>query len=341
MKRILVMVLKVGLSAAIIGYLVYDATQTTSEEHGNVFSNLVRQSKRWDMLATAWVCCAAAVGLTFLRWWRLVCALGVDLRFRDSIRISFWGYLFNLAPLGIVGGDLVKAVMLGHEHPQHRAKALASVLVDRVIGLYVLFVVVSAAIFLTGFWWRVADQPDIRWICKLTFLITAASTVGLIVVMGPDVTDGRVIRAFGRIPRVGPPLESLINAVRMYNRKPGTLALSCLMTVGVHCLFALGCFCIACGLPGNHLSVADHFVVVPLSSATGILPLPMGPFEAVLDYFYVNVSAPPLNVVAGQGLLVALVYRLITLLIASCGVYYYLGNRRELREVMHEAETER
>ena len=35
----------------------------------------------------------------------------------------------------------------------------------------------------------------------------------------------------------------------------------------------------------------------------------------------------------------ALVYRLITLLIAALGVFYYLGNRREMAEVIHEAEA--
>ncbi len=34
----------------------------------------------------------------------------------------------------------------------------------------------------------------------------------------------------------------------------------------------------------------------------------------------------------------ALVYRIITLLIAVFGIPYYLGNRREMAEVMHEAE---
>jgi len=107
-----------------------------------------------------------AVLLTFVRWWYLVRALDVPCRFADAIRISFWGYLFNLAPLGIVGGDVVKAVMLDHEHPRHRAKAVASVLVDRVIGLYVLFVVASVAILLTGFWRM--DVPDIFKICMVT-----------------------------------------------------------------------------------------------------------------------------------------------------------------------------
>jgi glycosyltransferase 2 family protein len=335
-KKLIITLLKVALSAAIMGYLVYDAVQ--GKGHGNVFANLLNQPKQWDMLAAAWACCTVAVLLTFVRWWYLVRALDVPCSFPAAIRISFWGYLFNLAPLGIVGGDLVKAVMLGHEHPQDRAKAVASVLVDRVIGLYLLFIVAVAAILFTGFW--KIDVPDIQWICKLTFILTIVSTIGLGVVMGPDMTNGRVIRAFGRIPRVGHSLESLINAVRMYNRKPVVLIVSSLMSVGVHGFFAVGCYFIARGLPGNHLSLADHFVVMPLSCATGVLPLPLGPFEFVLEFLYTHVPVAGLPIATGQGLVVALAYRLITLLIAALGIFYYLGNRREMAEVMQESAAE-
>ncbi len=336
MKKILITLLKVAISAAIIGYLVYDATR--GQKNGNVFANLRDQPKQWDMLAAAWAACTVAVLLTFLRWWYLVRTLDVPCRFADAVRISFWGFLFNLAPLGIVGGDLVKAVMLGHEHPPHRAKALASVLIDRVIGLYMLFIVATAAILLTGFW--KIPVPDIQWICKLTFILTIVSTVGLGIVIGPDMSNGLVIRAFGRIPRVGRPLESLIHAVRMYNRKPLALIVSSLMSVGVHGFFAVGCYLIARGLPGNYLSLADHFVVMPLSCATGVLPLPFGPFEFVLEFLYTHVPVAGAPIAVGQGLVVALVYRLITLLIAALGGFYYLGNRREMAEVIHEAEGE-
>ena len=334
MRKLFITLLKVGLSAAIIGYLVWNSTQ--GEKNVNVFANLRDQPKDWWMLAAAWACCTAAVLLTFVRWWYLVRALDIPCRFADAIRISFWGYLLNLAPLGIVGGDLVKTVMLGHEHPQHRAKALASVLVDRVIGLYILFVVASVAILATGFW-RIPES-NIHWICKLTFVLTIGGAVGLAVVLGPDATEGRVIRAIGRIPRVGRPLESLINAVRMYSSKPLVLALSAVMTIGVHSLFACGCYLIARGLPGNYLSLGQHLVVMPLSAATGVLPLPLGPFEYVLDFLYTHV--PDAAIDKGQGLVVALTYRLITLLIAALGIFYYLGNRRELAEVIHEAEEE-
>ena len=40
-----------------------------------------------------------------------------------------------------------------------------------------------------------------------------------------------------------------------------------------------------------------------------------------------------------QGLILALVYRLSTILIAPVGAaYYFLGGRSEVSEVMHEAE---
>lgn len=258
MKKLLITLLKIGISAAIIAYLVWK-----SSTQGDAFSNLYHESKHWGMLTVALLCCTAAVLLTFVRWWYLVIALGVPLPLRDAMRISFWGYLFNFLPLGIVGGDVVKAVMLGHEHRQHRAKAVASVLADRIIGLYLLFVVATAAILLTGFWQ--INVAEIRWICKVTFILTAVGTVGLGLLLGPDVTDGRATGAIGRIPRVGHTILTLVAAMRMYNRKPMVLMLSSLMSIGVHGSFAVGCYLIACGLPGNHLSLADHFVVMPLS----------------------------------------------------------------------------
>ncbi len=337
MKRLLITLLKIALSAAILGYLVWNSMR--GQQNVNVFANLRNQPKDWPMLAAAWAFCTAAVLLTFVRWWYLVRALDIPCRFADAMRISFWGYLFNLAPLGIVAGDLVKAVMLDHEHRGYRAKALASVLVDRILGLYVLFVVATAAILLTGFW-QIKD-PLIWWVCKLTFALTVISTIGLAALLGPDLSDGWLIRKLGRIPRVGRPLESLIVAVRMYCHKPLVLAISSLATVGVHSFFAIGCWLIACGLPGNHLSLGEHFVVMPLSSAMGVIPLAMGPLEYVLDLLYARVSAAQgLAVIKGQGFVVALAYRLITVLTAALGLPYYFKNRREMSEVIHEAEQQ-
>jgi glycosyltransferase 2 family protein len=213
--------------------------------------------------------------------------------------------------------------------------------VDRVIGLYVLFLVASTAILATRFW--VSKMPDIFTICMATFVITGIGSVGLAIVLGPEALVRGAIAAVARIPRVGKPLESLINAVRMYNRKPWVLLLSAIMTVGVHGLFAIGCYFIACGLFDEHLanlSLSRHFVVMPLSAAMQVIPVPIGPTEFAMNYLYPSVRIAGPIITKGQGLLVALVYRLFTLMIAALGIFYYFGNRREMAEVMHEAEEE-
>jgi len=335
LKKLILTALKIGISAAIIAWLIWDATK--AKDGTNVFAQLVEQPKNWGTLVAAGAFCTAAVLLTFVRWWYLVRALEVPCRFADALRISFWGYLFNLAPLGIVGGDLVKAVMLAHEQHGYRARSVASVVVDRIIGLYLLFVVASTAILLTGFWQT--DVAKIRAVCNATFLLTGLGALGIAVMLTPGVTDGRATRALGRIPRVGHIIESLIDAVRMYRRKPGVLLVASAMSVGVHCLFAVGCYLIACGLPGQVLTLGSYFVIMPLSSAANVLPLPAGPLETAMEFLYTHVPER-VAITKGQGLVVALTYRLITVLIAGLGIGYYFGNRRELAEVIHEAEQE-
>jgi hypothetical protein len=53
----------------------------------------------------------------------------------------------------------------------------------------------------------------------------------------------------------------------------------------------------------------------------------LGPFEYVLDFLYARVPVEGQAIVEGQGLVVALTYRLITLLIAALGIFYYSVRR--------------
>ena len=60
----------------------------------------------------------------------------------------------------------------------------------------------------------------------------------------------------------------------------------------------------------------------------------MGPFEVVLDFLYGRFGLPH------QGLIVALGYRIISVVIAFVGVCYYLGSRQEVAAVMHDEEAQ-
>jgi hypothetical protein len=332
MKKLVVGVLKVSASVAIIAFLIHIA-------HGaEMVARLRDHPKHWGFLVTATLLCFSAVLMTFIRWHYLVRALGIPLTLKEALRLCFMGYLLNLAPLGIVGGDLLKTVMLAKRYKGQQAKAFASIAMDRFNGLYILFVVASVAIVLTGFY--LAPSLAAQAVCRATFLVTLVGAIAIAGLMTPLVIDGPLAAMLSRLPRVGQQFANLFEAVRMYRRQPLVLAIASLMSVAVHCLFATGVYCVARGLYGNVLPLATHYVVMPLSAAGGVLPLPAGPMEGVLQYLYTIAPAPVgLVIEPGQGLVVALGYRLIGILFAAIGVIYYFASRQEVAAVMHEAES--
>jgi len=107
----------------------------------------------------------------------------------------------------------------------------------------------------------------------------------------------------------------------------------------------------------------DYFAIYPISGIAQAIPLPAGPAESGIVFFYETAwlrlpeiqaelktgtgteraeKAKELGEAAGQqGLILALVYRLSTILIVPIGAaYYFLGGRSEVTEVLHEAEEE-
>lgn len=337
MKKLLILGLKVGLPLAIIFWLWQDALRKSAS------SGLVDGPKNWGILLLACFLCAGAPIITFVRWYWLVGALGIPLRLRDAFRIGFLGYLFNLAPMGVVGGDFLKAWLLAKETTGIegcRTKALASVFFDRIIGLFTLFLVASAAILATGFW----NDPSlqVRAASQITLGTTLVGTLLFFAGFLPVVTEGPLGRRLRGLPKLGSSFGHALDSLAMYRSRPGLVFLACFVSFGVHTFYVLGMYAIARGvypttLPES-LGLSAQFVVSPVAAATTVIPLCMGPFETVLSFLYAAVSGMPSA--QAQGLVVALAYRLVTVLIASVGLVYYLASRGEVAEVIHEAEVD-
>ncbi|NLS98130.1 MAG: flippase-like domain-containing protein [Planctomycetaceae bacterium] len=330
-KKALTLVFKIVLPLAILAYLVWNA------QREDAFTDLIRQPKNWPLLALALLSCSTAVMLTMIRWRYLVRALDIPFTVREALRFGFLGYLFNLAPMGIVGGDLLKAYLLAQHHPSKKTAAVASVFVDRIIGLYALFVVASAAILLTGF--AATGNEWVRWICRVTHTITIVGTAGMIAVLMPDLSRGGSTRLLAKTPLIGPTLEKVLLALAMYRRRWPVVVGASLMSVAVHSFFSIGIFLICSALYQTVPALRMHFVISPLSAALGVIPLPAGPLEGGLDWLYAQVPAASGAAIAlGQGLVVALTYRTITVVIATVGFGYYLGSREEVSEAIHEVD---
>ncbi|MEX0938316.1 MAG: lysylphosphatidylglycerol synthase transmembrane domain-containing protein [Pirellulales bacterium] len=333
-KNRIVLALKVSLAVGILAFLIVQAQRNDS------FSRLRDQPKDWGYLLLAGVCCLAGVALTFVRWHLLVRALEIPFRLRDAFRLGFLAYLLNFVSLGSVGGDLFKALFVARERPTRRTEAVATVVIDRLFGLYALFLVASAAIVITDVQHQV-DNSVVRAICDATLVSTAIGTVGIVVLLVPAISGRRLVARVESWPWIGPTLARLVGAVRMYQQKRPLLVLVTGMSLLVHVLFVLCFYFIALGLPGNAPTLAEHFLVIPLSMVAGALPVTpsgLGALEAAVEFFY-QVASPSSEVGVGNGMIAALCYRFITVVIALIGACYYLTCRREVAEVMHEAEA--
>ena len=141
--KYLITLLKILASVGIIAYLVYNATR--GKGGANVFADMVHQPKQWDLLAAAALVSLVAVSLTMVRWCYLVRAVGIPFSMKGAFRLGFLGYLFNLAAHGNRGWRPAEGRVPGLRQPGKHAKAVASVVIDRLAGLYVLFLIASVA----------------------------------------------------------------------------------------------------------------------------------------------------------------------------------------------------
>ncbi|MCA9247083.1 MAG: flippase-like domain-containing protein [Planctomycetales bacterium] len=325
---------KFGVSIGIIAFLVHSANRD------NVLDELRTRPKDWFQLALAAVFTLLAVLMSFVRWHSLIRAIDVPIRLPQTLRLGFLGFFCNYISLGSVGGDLFKAVFLARQYQGQRTKAVASVVVDRLIGLYGLFLVAAIAVLAMGTWQSEVREVKIVSTAALVCALTASA--GMTVLFFTGFTVGKGAEAVEHLPLVGPILGQIDHAVRRYREQRRVIVLATVMSMATHTLMTCGFYFASGGFKLARPSFAEHFVVVPLTSLAGAIPLPMaglGAMEYAFDRLSHYVSAS-VDVPLNTGIVAALAIRAIMIGIAMIGVFYYFASRREVQAAMHEAELE-
>jgi len=333
-KKYLIPLLKITIPLIIIAVLLFRVQQNDPR----IFADLQAREKDWGVLAIAFLLAMGAVSTTFIRWYLLVRSLGMAFRLRDAFRLGALGFLMNFVSLGATGGDFFKAFFLAREQPARKTEAVATVVVDRIIGLYAVFVVASVAILFSS---EVGAGPRIAAFANGTLTATAIGGVGFVIMLLPGFSTGPISEFLCGLPKIGSMIEKLIGAFRIYRRQPGLLVGISLLSLLVHGLSCVSFYLVSQALFDGGLTLAQHFFVVPIAIVAGAMPFTpagLGVMEYMLDFLYAHF--PGSTAVAGQGLVVALAYRVITIVIALAGVVFYWTARREMNEVLHEVEAE-
>jgi len=280
---------------------------------------LVEQDKNWFLLGQAFAIVLIAHLFSFWRWQILVQAIGVPFTLLGAIRLGFLGTLLNLVSVGSVGGDVFKAIEAARKAEKKRAEVVASVLVDRALGLLALVLVACIGLSIAS-----NLSPTLKWIWLGATLFSSVglTVLAMIVALGHRIP----IIWVNRIPVVGHTLHRVANACMVFQGRP-ILVLELLgASLMVHISFTIACVLISNSLYDAVPTIAEHFMAIPPAMAAATLPLTpggVGVQEFAIDNLFRELPNLPADF---SGLIVAGVLRGLLVCVSLVGaVYYFTG----------------
>jgi glycosyltransferase 2 family protein len=271
---------------------------------------------------------------TFFRWFFLVRVIDKRFTLRAAILLGFIGNVFNLVIPGAVGGDLIKAAYLVRMHIK-KTQAVASMVIDRIVGLLGLFILASIA---GAFAWPRASGYAAKLIVA-AWVATGLGVLALVVIFGQVIT--RIFPGLGtghsRLSVITTELKEMSTT---YSRRLDVVSLCALMSMGNHSLNVLAFYLVGKMLfPGMTTSLVDHFLMVPLTLFTMAVPLPFGALgltEEVGEQLLKMVGHP-------SGSLATIGFRVLTYGGGLVGACVYLAKLKEVRGLTasaHQIEEE-
>ena len=273
------------------------------------------------------LCAGIPAVLGVIRWRWILRVQGLEVKFPRLFSISFIGLFFNAFMLGSTGGDVIKAWYVAHETHHKKAEAVATVVVDRLIGLLALFVI--TLIMMAAFHHRVFDDPKLFWFSMITLGIVLSTVLVTIIGLWHGFADKFPgLRAWlQRMPHYDT-LRRMVDAYRVYASHPVVLTKTLLISFAVHFFSMLSIVCIGYGLGVHTASLVDYYLYLPIINSVTAVPITISGF-GVREGMYikmfreVGVAEPVALVMSLLGYLAALFWSIV-------GGGFFLTHRKEL-----------
>jgi glycosyltransferase 2 family protein len=288
------------------------------------------------LLATA--IAVAGLIITFLRWHLLVRAIDMPFTKYNAIRLGLVGYFFNTFLPGSIGGDIVKSVAMAREQDR-RTLAVATVLVDRIIGLWALvwFVAIIGAAF-----WIVGDpllsNPSL-WAIVLFSMIFVGVSVAIWYLLGflSDERAARIANRLEKVVKIGGSLAELWRACWMYRKRSRAVLIAMMMSMVGHIgwvlVFHYTVHAFVPNDPSEIASLPEHMIVVPVGmtvSAIGLVPGGIGVGEKAYETLYKAMGKAIDDNATNYGIVGCFAQRIIFFTIGFVGYLIYTRMRRSV-----------
>lgn len=341
-RKIAMTLFKWGLAAGLVGFLYWQNRET--------FAQIGKRQVLWQMMGVAILVRFLALLVTFCRWRLLIVGIGIPMSLREGFRLGILGEACNNIGPGAVGGDLVKVALLAKDHRKRTASILATVFLDRVLGMWALFVLGSlASLSPVG----TKPGPEMQWAVYVLWCGAVGGLFGIGLMFAPAFTHSRLMHWMTTWRFVGRIVKELMDSVQLYQGKPQIVLGAAVLGIIGHFGY-LSCFyfsALALHQGQNIPSFIDHVVGLPLPEAiTAVAPTPggIGVLEGSVGLVYKahrKAVAPDstdeqLQLAFSNGILTALGYRIATIVVGALGIIIYFTSRKEIQSAVQKVDVE-
>jgi hypothetical protein len=235
---------------------------------------MVESLDRWPLLAGGLALVGVQPFCGAWRWQWILRHQEIELSYRESLRLVFVTFFFNICLPGATGGDIVRGYTVGKEAGKG-AETVTSLILDRLTGMGALLGLCAAMLL-----WNlplILSKPDFREAALLLAAMVAGGAVFLVLAMSRTLANLLRRTPLARIPFPGRASAGrAYRAMHSYHESRGTLLAATGISVVAHgaMIGAVICFSYALRVPG--ITLAQYFVLAPLGLTFNGIPVTPG-----------------------------------------------------------------
>jgi len=270
-RQLITLLVKVGIATIVLGYLLH---KMGLAKLGDTIKSTAGE---WPWLLAGLVLILAPLLWSVERWKTILDALEMKLGWMRVGTLFFIGLFFNAFMIGPTGGDLIKAYYTAKETHHKKTEAVATVFIDRVVGLLALALIAGTMILVR--WDFYASNPTTRLFAWPVLIACAILLGGSILTFSVNLfTVFPFLKRWNHIKTVGTlvnTLERAYNAFYVFRARPSLLLKLMSQAVLIHVLFVCVAWCV-----GKALSIEQPFLVylsfIPMVGLISAIPITPG-----------------------------------------------------------------
>lgn len=327
MKNKIIMAVKIIFALGLLTWLVYG---------GKIdFEALKKVGQRTDILVGIVLLSTFNIFIAAERWRILLKAQVAKYPRWQILRLTFMGLFFNFFMPGGVGGDVVKGFYLVKDNAHQRTKAIVSLLMDRLIGLYVM---ICAAVLVMLF-----DLNHVMTTEKLDLIFKSMTSAWVIASLAFVIAWSKRLRKkahsiIGKFKdnSLGKFIHTLFDAIASYGDHRTALFKAAMVSVVSQVPSILIFYQVGVALGNESMTLANYFIVVPVGFIVMALPITPGGVGVGQAAFFVlfNLYSQESGIVGTTSITIQQIMQLGFGLI---GAYYFVRAKSLLK---HATSTE-